>query len=390
MIVKILRKSSTFKAVHYNTEKVERDRGELLLVQNFGILEGIENLRPKDYMNYLEALSAQSRRTKYPQFHVAISTKGRLHSKEELSTIAQKWMQGMGYGEQPYLLIYHRDTANNHIHIVSSRVGRDGKKISDSYEKLRAYSVMNQILGKNERHALANHLQKALSYSFSTRAQFAMLLEQQGYALNPADDVYKISKYGHVLGEIELAKVDNYIAARQKDKARMAQIRAVIERYSKKYDPKLEIKDSTYISHLANFLNEKFGLQFIFHGKTGQSPHGYTIIDHAEKSVYKGGEIMPLREFIAERNAINEPERNEKKTAEEAVFEDTVKQANSPDLTNNIAKSITSEPDAQMETLENANTILVAIDIHISDDVDDEAMHGRKRRGKQKSSAQNR
>ncbi|MGO3653104.1 MAG: relaxase/mobilization nuclease domain-containing protein, partial [Sphingobacterium sp.] len=137
MIVKILKKSATFKAVRYNTGKVEKDRGELLLAKNFGLLQGLENLRPQDYINYLEAVSARSSRTKYPQFHIAISTKGRSHSKEELADIAQKWMDGMGYGQQPYLLIYHKDTANNHVHLVSTRVGRDGKKISDRYEKLR-------------------------------------------------------------------------------------------------------------------------------------------------------------------------------------------------------------------------------------------------------------
>jgi len=96
MIVKILKKSATFKAVNYNTGKVDKNRGELLLVKNFGVLQGMENLRPQDYINYLEAVSSRSTRIKYPQFHVAISTKGRAHSKEELADIAQQWMQGMG------------------------------------------------------------------------------------------------------------------------------------------------------------------------------------------------------------------------------------------------------------------------------------------------------
>lgn len=390
MIVKILQKSATFKAVRYNTGKVERDHGELLLVQNFGILQGIENLRPQDYINYLEALSSRSNRIQYPQFHVAISTKGRTHSKEELSAIAQQWMQGMGYGEQPYLLIYHKDTANNHIHIVSSRVGRDGKKIPDRYEKIRAYQVLNQILGEDEHYALATQLQKALAYSFSTHAQFRMLLEQQGYALNIADDVYKIAKYGCVLGEMEMAKVDNCIAARQKDNGRIAQIRAIIERYRNKYDPKLQIIDSTYSSQLAHFLQEKFGLQFIFHGKAGQSPHGYTIIDHAEKSVYKGDEIMPLREFIAERNTISEVELNKDEANRHEIFVDRDKPSNNPDPSHDSINSITSESGGEILREENTDVILTGVDIQISDDVDDEAVNGRRRRGKQKSGSKKR
>jgi hypothetical protein len=180
MIVKILKKSTTFKAVNYNTGKVDKNKGELLLVKNFGVLQGMENLRPQDYINYFEAVSSRSTRIKYPQFHVAISTKGRQHSKEELAEIAQKWMNGMGYGEQPYLLIFHDDTSNNHVHLVSTRVGRDGKKISDRYEKLKAYRVLNQIMGEDQKQQLAGHLEKVLSYNFSTRAQFMMLLENLG------------------------------------------------------------------------------------------------------------------------------------------------------------------------------------------------------------------
>jgi hypothetical protein len=44
--VKILKKSASFKAVRYNTGKVEKEEGELLLAQNFGVLRRLEDLRP--------------------------------------------------------------------------------------------------------------------------------------------------------------------------------------------------------------------------------------------------------------------------------------------------------------------------------------------------------
>src|SRR5690606_40551248 len=113
-----------------------------------------------------------SSRTKYPQFHIAISTKRRSHSKEELADIAQKWMDGMGYGQQPYLLIYHKDTANNHVHLVSTRVGRDGKKISDRYEKLRAYRVLGQVMCQEEKLTIAAHLPTAVVLPYSSLCQF--------------------------------------------------------------------------------------------------------------------------------------------------------------------------------------------------------------------------
>src|SRR3546814_18330094 len=89
-------------------------------------------------------------------------------------------MGGMGYGDQPYLLVFHTDTANNHLHIVSTRVGRDGKKIDDSFEKLRAYQVLNRLIGKDYGKQADRDIQQPLGYRFYTRAQFMLLLENRG------------------------------------------------------------------------------------------------------------------------------------------------------------------------------------------------------------------
>src|SRR5690606_30196676 len=103
-----------------------------------------------------------------------------------------------------------------------------------------------------------------------------------------------------------VAKVDERIAAPEKDKGRVAQVRAIIEKYRSKYDSTLYKTEAGYTSTLSSFLYEKFGLQAVFHGKNGQSPYGYTLIDHGAKAVYKGGEVMPLAEFIAHRATIGE------------------------------------------------------------------------------------
>src|SRR5690606_7034811 len=118
--------------------------------------------------------------------------------------------------------------------------------------------------------------------------------EAQGYALTLKDGWYGISKYGRELTGLDVAKVDKQISTRQKDKGRIAQIRAIIKGYSHGHDPVPYPTDSGYTSALADFLREKFGLHVIFLGKGEKPPYGYTLIDHAGKAIYKGGEIMPL------------------------------------------------------------------------------------------------
>jgi phage tail sheath protein FI len=97
MIVKILPPSARFNGVRYNTNKIERNKGELMAVANFGPLQGLGNLLPQDYINYLQFISAQNSRVKKPQFHAVISAKGRAYTKEELTKIAHSWMAEMGF-----------------------------------------------------------------------------------------------------------------------------------------------------------------------------------------------------------------------------------------------------------------------------------------------------
>lgn len=381
MIVKILKPSATFKGVRYNTNKVDKDKGELMKVSNFGALQALQNLRPKDYVNYLEAQSAASKRTKYPQFHAVISCKGRSHSKQELTAIAEQWLNGMGYGEQPYLLVFHKDTANNHIHIVSTRVDRDGKKINDSFEKIRAYEVLNRIVGVDEKQELDTNIEKALSYGFSTRAQFMMLLEARGYSLKLSDGVYQISRFGKRQGTVSLEQVDTKIGTFSKDIDRLAQLRAVFAKYRNQYDPAVihvpaplpgnrPSAPSGYTSEMARMLSAKFGVQVLFHGKDGKPPYGYTVIDHSRKMVYKGKDLMPLAEFIAPSQDI--PEISPKTDVAEPIGKER--------------KSASEETATYTDHVQGTSEQWVPnIQIDISDDIDDEAIHGRNRRRKRKA-----
>jgi hypothetical protein len=396
MIVKILLPSTAFEGVSYNTNKIEKDKGELMKVENFGALQALEHLKPQDYINYLEARSKTSARIKYPQFHAVISCKGKSHSKEQLTELATEWLKGMGYGEQPYLLVFHKDTSNNHIHIVSTRIDENGKKINDSYEKIRAYQVLNQVMGMNEKEQAIKDLDKALSYHFSTRAQFMMLLECQGYALKLNGDLYQLFKYGKQQGEIETTKVDVRIGLYQKNISRLAQLRAITERYRASHDPSAipvspplpggkAVKSTGYNSELADMLASMIGVQVLFHGQPGKPPYGYTLIDHAKKTVYKGRELMPIAEFIMPAESrLTESEQPVPETAEpnvtiSPIFQSEADQQSDPGF--HAGRDQWTEVSGYTE--EGASTGWVPeINLDIADDIDDEAILGRNRQRK--------
>ncbi len=94
-----------------------------------------------------------------------ISTKFQRHSKEELTKVAASFMDEMKYGEQPFIVVFHKDTDNNHVTLFPhGLIKQSGKKINDSYESLKAQKalaqVMERIFGVNEEEKL----NKLLSY----------------------------------------------------------------------------------------------------------------------------------------------------------------------------------------------------------------------------------
>ena len=62
-----------------------------------------------------------------------------------LAELAERYMQKMGYGNQPYITYKHADTHNTHIHIVSVCVDEQGKKISDAYEHRRSMTACREL-----------------------------------------------------------------------------------------------------------------------------------------------------------------------------------------------------------------------------------------------------
>ena len=310
MIVHILPPSATFRAVNYNTNKIERDKGELMKVSGFGSLQGLGVLKPEDYRQYLQSVSALNKRVHFPQFHAVISAKGKTYDKAALTEIATQWLAAMGYGEQPYLIVYHKDTANNHVHIVTTRVDREGKKISSGFENVRAVNNLNKALGVDEKYSAKQDIENALTYSISTKAQFLMILESKGYTLKESGQDLEVIKFGVKQGVASLFAIDANIKSYQAKPERKAQLKAIFHKYGERYDTALKPilvslpggyaqKTAGYTSEFAAFLKEKFGLTLLFHAKGEQLPYGYSVVDHSGKAVYKGGEIMALKELLA-------------------------------------------------------------------------------------------
>jgi len=297
-----------FNAVNYNEKKVKKGAAGLVYFENFGNLQDRTEISKEEFKNYLKAYSARNIKIKSPVFHATCSCRGEELSHEQLKEMALEIMKELGYSQNPILIYEHHDTKNNHIHIVSSRVGLNGKKINDSFEGKRANHYLNAILNRKPHQEFNRHLNTSLTYQFGTHAQFALLMELNGYKTLKKDGQFLFFKHGEKQGSISLSDIDRKIAMNEKLKKNTNQIKAVIYKYRKHYsgklrsnhDDKFTTEEKKFESDLTNFLKQKFGFDFIFFfGKDKEMPYGYVLIDHNKREVYKGSDLLKLDFLIA-------------------------------------------------------------------------------------------
>lgn len=322
MIIKILGSSgSDFHGVKYNEKKIEKGTGELVMMKNFPSFIN-ESSSQEQVRDYLKSVSANEK-VKKPQFHAVISTKFQQHDKEELTKIAENFMQEMEYGEQPFIVVFHKDTDNNHVHLVSTRVDKKtGKKINDSFEKLKAQKALSKTLEKLYGIKSKEELDKLLTYKTSSIHQLETLVNRNGYKIsrNTNDEnSFNILKNGVIQRTLSGKRI---VFDNSKNDDRIKQLRAILKKFKDLYSNKVfKVEDNrkyesvlpkeksadrgndsnvkiSFESELQKKLKNVFGIDIVFHHKGDKNPFGYSLIDHKTGKVYKGSEILKMNEVF--------------------------------------------------------------------------------------------
>ena len=279
-VIKILNSSKNFSAVSYNEKRVSNGEAKLLAAVNFPSTLSSAS----DYMSYLKRWSSNNTRIKKTQLHVVISMKGQ-DSPENLLSTAYIWLEKMGYSKNPYIIYYHNNTDNSHIHIVTTRVDEYGRKIDHNFEKKKSQSILNEINGIKPLHEFRIYISNLLKFSFSTKQQFLELCKEGGVAVNDKDGKISLSKNGctvNISSEIIDFCSNRYY--HPIDNMNKKSIQAKIFKYAKSLDKDTFIK----------YMKDAFGLKFIFYGKNDKI-YGFTIIDYKNHSIYKGSEVFSLK-----------------------------------------------------------------------------------------------
>lgn len=152
MITRIHTGRGLYGALKYNFTKVENKCATVLYAPNcFTHKIGEENYSEfsmGEAMASFRVNLERNNRIEKPVFTVSINPHpadlNRLTDVDYVK-IAKDYMEGMGYANQPYVVVKHNDIERTHIHIVSIRVDSKGNKISDRFEKVRTSILRKEI-----------------------------------------------------------------------------------------------------------------------------------------------------------------------------------------------------------------------------------------------------
>jgi len=145
MVAKIHLGNSLYGALNYNGEKLNKEKGKLLDSNKiFNDGSGKLNIHRafEDFKRWMPAHT----KTERPMMHISLNP----HPDDRLTDVeyaqlAHEYMEKMGFGDMPYLILKHEDIDRHHIHIVALRVRPDGTAISDQNNFYRSKDICREL-----------------------------------------------------------------------------------------------------------------------------------------------------------------------------------------------------------------------------------------------------
>jgi len=145
---------------YYNERKLSSGDASCLIAENYP--RQLSDLSQSDRLGMLEKMAALNPRTKVNGLHIFLNfDPANQLSPSLLKEIARFYMHGIGFGNQPYLVYEHFDAAHPHLHILTTNIRADGRRINLYMKSERFQSLLKQI---RTRFALATGTTGAVLY----------------------------------------------------------------------------------------------------------------------------------------------------------------------------------------------------------------------------------
>ena len=147
-------------------------------------------------------------RTEKPVVHISLNPdpEDRL-SDDELTDIAAEYMEGMGWGCQPYVVYKHTDIDRPHIHIVTVQVDSSGRKIGDNRRNERSVAETERIERKYGLHRAKGRKRGELWRLAPVEPEKGDLKRQIASVVKPALSMYRFQTLGELRALLALYRI---------------------------------------------------------------------------------------------------------------------------------------------------------------------------------------
>lgn len=128
MVCKVRCGRSIKGALNYNEKKVKDGKAECIGAVNF--VGEAHHMTFYDKLARFQSLIEGNTRAKTNTLHISLNFDvGETLSQNKLNQIASAYMDKIGFGCQPYLVYQHHDAAHPHLHIVTTNIQEDGRRL---------------------------------------------------------------------------------------------------------------------------------------------------------------------------------------------------------------------------------------------------------------------
>lgn len=133
MVAKISVGKSLYGALAYNGEKINEAKGRLLTTNRI-YNDGTGTVDIRKAMEGFLACMPEHTRVEKPVLHISLNPHpDDVLTDTELQDIAREYLEKLGYGNQPYLVVKHEDIDRHHLHIVTINVDEKGRRLNQDF-----------------------------------------------------------------------------------------------------------------------------------------------------------------------------------------------------------------------------------------------------------------
>ena len=303
-------------------------------------------------------LHERNLRTKTNTLHISLNfDPSENHSQEKLCDIANAYMGKIGFGDQPYLVYEHTDAGHPHIHIVTSIIQQNGRRLpihnlgknqsetarkeiekefhlvvaegQKRFQDLKPADIAKAVYGKSETKRSISNIVRfvARSYKYTSVPELNAILRQYNVTADRGSErsqmfqkgglVYSLideggKRIGIPIKASSIAGKPTLANLGKQFKLNEALRQPLREKVREKVDQIIGWKSTTTPEKFAEQL-DKFGVAVTFRKNLLGRTYGVTFVDNRLRVVFNGSDLgkpysaVGLRETLAAKNDTIKP-----------------------------------------------------------------------------------